>query len=130
MSKVKPIQDINRGGTRKEHPVDSSLVADNVRIVNTNGTTAVNVFGSKGAPYAMTITGFIVIAKDTTAGNITLANAGSTVAQVAKGTTAGALVGEDGGIANGSVKAGATVTVVSSSAGNAVVLVFYTVDAV
>jgi hypothetical protein len=107
----------------------AELGADNLRVVNTNGTTAVNVFGAKGAPSNLTITGFFVIAKDTTAGNITLQKAnGDDIAVVAKGTTAGALVGEDGALANTSVPAGDAVNVVSSSAGNAVCFITYTFD--
>jgi hypothetical protein len=130
MNFIQTIQKILRGGIRLEHPVDASLVADNIRVVRTNGTTAVNVFGSKGAPYAVTITSFMVIAQDTTAGNITLKNASNNVAQVAKGTTKDAVTGEGDALANTSVKAGAALTVDSSSAGNAVCIIHYTVDAV
>lgn len=119
---------VTRAGVRHEHPVDASLVADHVKVVNTNGTTAVNVFGANGAPVNITITGFIVIAKDTTAGNIALKQGSTTIASVAKGTTAGVVTGEDGGIASGSIPAGMATTVVSSSAGNAVCLITYTVD--
>jgi len=98
----------------------------NIVAANTNGTTAVNVFGSAGAPYDLTITGCMVIAKDTTAGNITVKNAGSTVSTVAKGTTAGVVTGEDGALANTTVSKGDAVTVVSSSTGNAVSLVTFT----
>jgi hypothetical protein len=118
---------VARAGIKSEHPSDASNVAHQTIVVNTNGTTAVNVFGSQGAPYSLTITGFFVIAKDTTAGNITLANAGSTVAQVAKGTTKDAMTGEGDALASTSVGQGNAVTVVSSSAGNAVCFIAYTV---
>jgi hypothetical protein len=129
MSRVENRKLITRSGIRAEHPVDASLVGDQIKVILTNGTTAVNVFGAKGSPYNITITGFFVIAQDTTAGNITLANAGSTVAQVAKGTTKDAMTGEGDALANTSVKSGAAVTVASSSAGNAVCFITYTVDA-
>ena len=71
----------------------------------------------------------MVIAQDTTAGNITLKNAGSNVAQVAKGTTKDVVIGEGDALTSASVKNGAAVTVDSSSAGNAVCIIHYTVDA-
>jgi hypothetical protein len=108
----------------------AELAADNLRVVNTNGTTAVTVFGAKGAPANLTITGFFVISKDTTAGNITLEKAdGTDIAVVAKGTTAGAVVGEDGSLASTSVVTGDAVQIKSSSAGNAVCFITYTFDA-
>lgn len=116
---------VTRAGIKQEHPIDTADIADTLVQASTNGTTAVNVFGSKGAPFDLIITGFFVGAKDTTAGNITLANAGATVAQVAKGTTAGVMVFEDTALANTTVRAGAAVTIVSSSAGNTQAFITY-----
>lgn len=95
--------------------------------VDTNGTTAVNVFSSAGAPAAMTITGILAVAKDTTAGNISLTNGTAAVAQFAKSTTAGVCTGEDGALANTTVTSADTLTVVSSSTGNARVTITYTI---
>ena len=119
---------VPQAGVRSEHPVDQSLVADQLRVVSTNGTTAVNVFGPNGAPFNLTITGFIVGAKDTTAGNIALKQGSTTIASVAKGTTTGAVTIEEAALSSASIPAGTPVTVVSSSAGNALCQVFYTVD--
>ena len=61
---------------------------------DTNGTTAVSVFGASGLGVDVTITGVFLVSQDTTAGNITVENPASTVVcTIAKGTTAGALVG-------------------------------------
>jgi hypothetical protein len=119
---------VARAGVRHEHPVDASLVADHVKVVSTNGTTAVNVFGSQGAPANITITGFVVGAKDTTAGNIALKQGSTTIASVAKGTTTGAMTIEEAALASPSIGAGTAVTVVSSSAGNALCFIYYTID--
>lgn len=94
----------------------------------TNGTTAVNVFTTFGSPVIGVITGVFVIAQDTTAGNITLKNAGSTVVVVAKGTVTGAMTGGVS-LANTALKKGGSVTIVSSSAGNATVFMVYSVTA-
>lgn len=116
---------IFRGGVRVEHPVDASLVADNVKVVDTNGTTAVNVFGANGAPFDGVITSVDLIALDTTAGNITPKVRGNTVVTIAKGTTSGVLVGGVT-LANTSFNAGDSIQVVSSSAGNGRVRIHYT----
>jgi len=101
---------------------------DNLVVAETNGTTAVSVFGSSGLSSDITITGVFLVALDTTAGNITVeAPASTTVVTIAKGTTAGALVGGTT-LANTSVSAGTNVVVDSSSAGNARVYITYTVD--
>lgn len=92
---------------------------------NTNGTTNVNVFGSAGAPYPLTITGVFVISLDTTAGNITVLQGGNTVCTIAKGTTAGAMVGATT-LSNTVYATGDTCQVDSSSAGNATVFITYT----
>lgn len=95
--------------------------------VDTNGTTAVSVFGSSGLSVAVTITGVFLVAQDTTAGNITVENPASTVVcTIAKGVTAGALVGATT-LANTTVAAGTNLVVDSSSAGNARVFITFTV---
>jgi len=89
----------------------------------TNGTTTVNVFATTQFP--ITIKGIYLVSNDTTAGNITVKEAGNTVATIAKGTTSGALVGATS-LSNTSVKQGSSLTVVSSSAGNATVFITFT----
>ena len=102
-----------------DYPQYSVIAAD------TNGTTAVSVFGASGLGYAVTITGVFLVAQDTTAGNITVENPASTVVcTIAKGTTAGVCVGATT-LANTSVAAGTNVVVDSSSAGNARVFITY-----
>lgn len=128
MSRPFHIQKNFRGGVRMEHPVDLTPVASNVQVVSTNGTTAVNVFGANGAPANITITGFVVGAKDTTAGNIALKQGSTTIASVAKGTSTGALTIEEAALSSPAIGAGTAVTVVSSSAGNALCFVYYTFD--
>ena len=101
-------------------------VAAGVVIANTNGTTAVSVFGSAGLAYPITITHVISTAQDTTAGNITVENpAGTVIATIAKGVTAGSLVGATT-LANTVVAAGTDLVVDSSTAGNSRVQIFYT----
>lgn len=87
----------------------------------TNGTTAVTILNN--AQEAGYIVGVLVWALDTTAGNITVVNASNTVATIAKGTTAGVATGE-ASLANQSIAIGNSVTIASSSAGNARVCVF------
>lgn len=94
--------------------------------VLTTGTTPVNVFGAGGAPTALTITSVLSTAQDTTAGNITLADTAGTVVAIAKGTTSGGVVGGVT-LANTAVTAGNSVTVVSSSVGNSIVTINFTV---
>lgn len=91
-----------------------------------NGTTAVSVFGASGLPYAINITGVYLIARDTTATNITVeAPASTTVCTIAKGTTAGALVGASSLANNTSIAAGTNVVVDGSSTGVAQVFITY-----
>lgn len=98
---------------------------EQITSANTNGTTAVSVFGASGLPYAITITGVYLISLDTTAGNVTVeAPASTVVATIAKGTTAGAMVGATS-LANTAVPAGTNVVVDSSTAGNAEVLITF-----
>jgi len=97
-----------------------------IAVANTNGTTAVSVFGATGLPYAVTITGVFLVAQDTTAGNITVENPAATVVcTIAKGTTAGVTVGATT-LANTTVAAGTNLIVKSSSAGNARVFITHT----
>jgi len=92
---------------------------------NTNGTTAVSVFGASGLPVAITITGVFLVSQDTTAGNITVENPASTVVcTIAKGTVAGVTVGATT-LANTTVAAGTNLVVDSSSAGNARVFITF-----
>lgn len=91
---------------------------------STNGTTPVNVIAAT-VPFTCTITGVYLISNDTTAGNITLADTAGTVATIAKGATAGAMVGAVS-LANTAVTLGDTLTIVSSSAGNAEVFITFT----
>lgn len=98
---------------------------DQLIVAETNGTTAVSVFGASGLPFNATITGVFLVSLDTTAGNITVENPASTVVcTIAKGASAGALVGATT-LANTSVTAGTNVVVDSSSAGNARVYITY-----
>lgn len=92
---------------------------------NTNGTTPVNVIAAT-VPFNCTITGVYLISLDTTAGNITVADTAGTVATIAKGTVAGVMVGATS-LANTSITSGNTLTIVSSSAGNANVFITFTV---
>jgi hypothetical protein len=95
--------------------------------VATNGTTPVNVFGSGGAPCALTVTSVLSIAKDTTAGNIILKQAANTVATIAKGTVAGVPVGA-ATVANATYAAADVCTVESSSGGNSFVQITFEVS--
>lgn len=97
--------------------------------VTTNTTTPVSVNFSNnpstlGNSPSCTITAVVSLALNTTAGNITLSNAGATVATIAKGVTAGASVAATS-LANATVQNGSTLSVVSSSAGNSTVLIYY-----
>lgn len=108
--------------------VSEDVSMQNIAVAETNGTTAVSVFGANGLDQAITITGVFLVALDTTAGNITVeAPASTTVVTIAKGTTAGALVGGTT-LSNTSVVAGTNVVVDSSSTGNARVYITYTID--
>ncbi len=107
----------------------STGAAYNTVAVDTNGTTAVSVFGAAGLEVAITITGVYLVSQDTTAGNITVENPASTVVcTIAKGTTSGALVGATT-LSNTTVAAGTNLVVDSSSAGNARVFITFTVTA-
>ena len=88
----------------------------------TNGTTPVNIFDANGAPCALTITGVYVVARDTTAGNITPKQGANTVCTIAKGTVTGVAVG-GASLSNTTYAAADVATVVSSTAGNADVFI-------
>lgn len=94
---------------------------------NTNGQTAVSVFGASGLSVPVTITGVYLVSLDTTAGNITVENPAATVVcTIAKGETAGVVVGATT-LSNTTVAAGTNLVVDSSSAGNARVFITFTV---
>lgn len=94
---------------------------------DTNGTTAVSVFGASGLNVPVTITGVYLVSQDTTDGNITVENPASTVVcTIAKGTSTGALVGATT-LSNTTVAAGTNLVVDSSTAGNARVFITFTV---
>lgn len=108
-------------GAKLSTGVNYSVVA-----VNTNGTSAVSVFGASGIPTNATITGVYLVSLDTTAGNITVENPAATVvATIAKGTASGALVGATS-LANTAYTSGTNLIVKSSSAGNATVFIAFT----
>jgi hypothetical protein len=87
----------------------------------TNGTNSVNVF-SATVPFSGTVTGIYLISNDTTAGDITIASSVGTIATIAKGTVAGVMVGATS-LSNTTFSKGNTFTVVSSSTGNAFVII-------
>jgi len=101
-------------------PLLSAITYSSVS-TSTNSTTPVNVFGTT-VPFNGIITGIYVISKDTTAGNITIASTAGTIATIAKGTVAGVMVGAVS-LTNTSFSSGNTFTVVSSSAGEAFVII-------
>jgi hypothetical protein len=96
--------------------------------VTTTGATPVNVFGAGGAPVALTLTSVLVLAKETTAANITVKQAANTVCTVAKSQTAGAVVGAVS-LSNATYAPADVCTVVSSAAspGDAIVIMTFTV---
>jgi hypothetical protein len=87
----------------------------------TNGTTAVDIFGNNTF-YPFTILSAAVICNDATAGNITIKNGTSTVATIAKGIVAGVMTGASS-LSNTLVGRNTLFTAVSSSAGNAFVII-------
>lgn len=119
-------EDVSIGGSLTV--TDGLIIAGQEQLVtaDTNGTTAVSVFGASGLPYAINITGVFLISLDTTAGNITVeAPASTVVCTIAKGATAGALVGASTLANNTAIAAGTNIVVDSSSAGNAKVFITY-----
>lgn len=107
--------------------VDGGVVGqEQIVTAVSDGTTAVSVFGASGLDYAIDITGVYLIARDTTATNITVeAPASTTVATIAKGTAAGALVGASSLANNTSIAAGTNVVIDGSSTGVAQVFITY-----
>ncbi len=97
------------------YPMPNTLRMPFSVAVDTNGTTAVNVFDEDGAPADLEVTAVIAIAKDTNAGNMILKQGTNTVASFAKSTTAGAVTGEDGALANQYYAKGDVMTVESST---------------
>ena len=94
--------------------------------VKTNGTSAVNVFGSGGAPVALTVTSVKTVSQDTSAANITLKQATNTVVTIAKGTSSGGVVGGIS-LAHTAYAAGDACTVVSDGAHDAIVEIIFQV---
>jgi len=92
---------------------------------DTNAQTPVNVFGDVNG-FDGVITGIFVIAKDATAGDITIKTTAGTVATIAKGVTAGALVGAVA-LANTAIDDEGICTIESSSAGEATVIIMFEV---
>lgn len=97
-----------------------------VATVSTAGTVATNVFSGTGMLGVTTVISDIIITSlDTTAGNITVENpVGTVVATIAKGATAGVVVGAVS-LANTTVLGTTALVVKSSSAGNAMVKIFF-----
>lgn len=93
---------------------------------DTNGTTNVDVFGASGAPFDFTVTAVYVIAKDITAGNITLLQGANTVCTIAKGVVPGAMIGATG-LANTVYAKGDACQIDSTTAGNATVIIHFNI---
>jgi len=92
-------------------------------VVNTNGTTPVNVFDANGAPDNLNITAILVIATVTLAGNVLVKNGTDTQATIAKATTIGALTaGAPSAVAN--VAKGAVFTVETGTNEDCNVIIF------
>jgi hypothetical protein len=107
------------------YPVPALKQVPFVIAVLTNGTTAVNVFDAGGAPVNMTITGFLIVPLATAANTLTLA-AGANTIDTAVGATAGVPVGDIAApvAAYKNVVAGTALTVVGSSANNAIAYIY------
>lgn len=105
----------------------NNIVGYNIVAVITNGTTAVNLFGTTN-PFAGTITGVYINALTATNGSVTLAvNNGGVVTNAAiidHGTTNGAMVGT-GTFAATAFTFGGTATVVTTTTANAIVYATY-----
>jgi hypothetical protein len=96
-------------------------------VVETNGTTAVNVFDANGAPAALTITGVMAVAKDTVANTeVVLTNGTLAVATFDKLNTVGWVIAEETDMTNEDVTSGDTLTVVTDTTGNAQVWITFT----
>jgi len=100
-------------------------------VVDTNSTTAVDVFGTTNG-FTGTITGVFVNALGGTGNTITLKGSnGATIATVVESSTAGLLVGPTSALANTAIDLTGTCTVVSNANNaanpNGQVFVFYKV---
>jgi len=94
----------------------------------TNSTTPVDVFGVGGVPgVGIIVTSIVAQSLDTTASNIITKNDGSAISTIAKGTAAGACVAEVGAGTVFACSAGTSFTVESSGAGEARVVITFTV---
>jgi hypothetical protein len=97
-----------------------------IKVVETNGTTAVNVFSASGAPAALTITGVMAVAKDTVANTeVVLTNGTLAVATFDKLNTVGWVIAEEADMTNETVTSGDTLTVVTDTTGNAQVWITF-----
>ena len=104
----------------------SYYIAPGVIVVLTNGTAPQNIFGTNTvAPFNFKYTQILTVSTDTTAGNITVSNNGNTVSVIAKGSSVGNLAAA-GAVSNQNQVQGTPATVVSSSAGNAFIIIFFT----
>lgn len=92
---------------------------------DTNNTTPVDVFGVANG-FDGVITGVFVISKDATAGNIIIKTTAGTVATIAKGGVAGVMTGAVS-LANTAIDDEGICTIESSSAGEATVIILFTV---
>lgn len=93
--------------------------------VPTNGTTPVNVFtgfANNATPTSFEVSLVTLVNVDTTAATITVKKNALTVATIAKGTSPGAMLGATSG-ANLLFNPGDVLSVVSSTAGNAIVTI-------
>ncbi len=93
----------------------------------TNGTTAVHIFDSNGAPADLQITEVFANALDTIASTITLTGGASTICAIAKGTTLSAIVPATT-LSNVSVAAGSTLSMVGDGTGDARVTIIGTIQ--
>ena len=115
-------------GISSPYPTPALLKQPFNWVVDTNDTTAVNVFDASGAPCNLDVTAILAVAKDTVAGNISIFNASDTISTFAKSATSGLTTGEEGTLVYQGVTAGSAMTVVSDSTGNARVIIFGTVQ--
>lgn len=92
----------------------------------TNGTTPVNVFGSSGYSYPLTITGVFVASLDSATANITLLNNGTSVTVIAKSTTPTALTSATS-LTHTSYTKGNSMTVKSDSSGNSTLFMTFSI---
>jgi hypothetical protein len=101
------------------------LISSNFVVVATSGTAPVNVFPN-GLPQNINYLTMISISQDTTSSVINLYNGTQSIGILTKSTTAGAMVGTQA-VGNTIIQGGSPVTVVSNNAGNAIIIIFYTV---